>query len=248
MPVSDEQMNLLMKNITDNIPTNCSAYEDIQRRSKNLTPILGRNAFNISDYQAYRNDIEFVNSFPEQVRIDEAQYFVNKYSQKVYDFLLRQRNAYIAQKRDDRVSLLCPKKEDGTDPSKCPPNTCNNPDHSKCTDTNTFLEYLKKQTQSNVTRPETTYKKIEYRNEAHELLDTMNYGMTLFYFGLLFFLLILLATTNRLFLRERVLLYLFLFLLPFLFPYLFDLLKNIYAYLFPDAPTRGPQNAFVESL
>lgn len=253
MPISDDQMNTLMQNITENIPTNCSAYDDIHRKSNYATIKLGINEFNISDYQAYRNDIEFVNSFSDQVRVDEKQYFLNKYSQKVYDFLLTQRLEYIAQENINKKTTLCGSDGGGSDGNNkgdgtCPPNTCNNPNHKTCTEDTHFLEYIINQTKSTATRPETTYKKIEYRNEAHELLDTMNYLLTLFYFAILILMLILLAATNRLKIRERFMLYLFLFIIPFVFPYLFEGIKYLYRYLFPDSPNRGPQNAFVESL
>jgi hypothetical protein len=83
MPISDEQMNTLMKNIHENLPTECGIYEDIRDRSLHQSLILGKDEFDISDYEAYRNDIEFVNSFKEQVLIDEAQYFRKKCKARV---------------------------------------------------------------------------------------------------------------------------------------------------------------------
>jgi hypothetical protein len=250
MPISDEQMNTIMQNISENIPTNCSAYDDIQRKSNTRAELLGSNQFNIPSYQAYRNNIEFVNSFTEQVLTDEREYFVKKYSQKVYDFLLSQRLEYRAKQLSMNTESTCKScpQTNTTGAGAIPPNTCNNPDHRTCSDTTSFFDYLKRQVNTTITRPETTYKKIEYRNEAKELLDKINYGLTILYFVIFVCLMILLVSTNRLFLKQRFMLYLFLFLLPFVFPYLFEGIKFLYRYLFPDTPTRGPSNGFIESL
>lgn len=248
MPISDDQMNTIMQNISANIPTECSAYADIRDKSERATPILGIDEFNISDYEAYRNDIEFVNSFADQVLIDEEQYFVHKYSQKVYDFLKDQRREYSAQERINKTNEIC-----GDPATRCPTTTTSVTDSEQaakdkqCSDSNNFLSYLLSQTKSSSVRPETIYKKIEYRNEAHELLVTINYFMTVVYFAILILMLILLMASNRLMIRERFMLYLFLFILPFIFPYLFELLKYFYSSVFPDSPNHGPKNSFLES-
>jgi hypothetical protein len=248
MPISDDQMNTIMQNISANIPTECSTYADIRDKSEHATPVLGIDEFNISAYEAYRNDIEFVNSFAEQVLIDEEVYFVKKYSQKVYDFLKTQRSEYSAQERINKTNEIC-----GDPSTNCPAttNTVTNSEQAakdkQCSDSNNFLSYLLSQTKSNSVRPETIYKKIEYRNESHEFLVSLNYYMTVFYFAILILMMVLLTTTNRLMIRERFMLYLFLFILPFVFPYLFELLKYLYGSVFPDSPDHGPKNAFLES-
>jgi hypothetical protein len=253
MPISEEQMNTLMENIRNNIPTECAVYEDIQRRSNAQSLTLGIDEFHIAEYEAYRNDIEFVNSFKDQVNIDEAAYFQSKYSEKVYKYLLQQRDQFSEQQRINRNELLCGNRNSEVDASnnQCP-DKCNSPEqlekNKKCDDSQTFLSYLTNQAKSAMTRPETTYKKIEYRNEAHELLDTVNYWMTVSYFMILVLMLVLLLASNRLNLMERFPLYLFLFLLPVVFPYLFEGLKYFYYSLFPNIPSSGPSYAFVESL
>jgi hypothetical protein len=196
MAISADQMNELMNKISANIPTDCAAYEDIQRRSNEKTPIKGSTEFNISDYEAYRNDIEFVNSFADQVLIDESEYFVKKYSQKVYDFLLQQRISYTSQMRTQQVTALCGTSTgEGKDPLANCPNVCNSADqvakNKQCQESQTFLSYLTNQLKSSETRPETTYRKIEYRNEAHELLGKINHWMTLLYFFALLVMMIL---------------------------------------------------------
>jgi len=251
MQLSEEQMNILMKNIKENIPTDCSAYEEIRDRSNAQTLILGIDEFKIAQYEAYRNDIEFVNSFKDQVNIDESVYFQSKYSEKVYDYLLRQRAEFSAQQRINVNERLCGSGNSDASNNQCP-DQCNTEEqlekNKQCAESQTFLSYLKDQAKSVMTRPETTYKKIEYRNEAHELLDTLNYWMTVSYFIILSLMLLLLYTSNRLNLMQRFPLYVLLFLLPVIFPYLFEGLKYLYYSLFPDTPSSGPSHAFLETL
>jgi hypothetical protein len=108
-----------------------------------------------------------------------------------------------------------------------------------------LINYL--QNQLHVEDPDTTFKKIEYREEAHETLSNMNHLMTIFYFTLLGLMFLFLLFTKRLLLKERFILYLFLLVLPFIFPYFFDLLKKLYDYIFPHSPTHGPKNAFLDN-
>ncbi len=256
MQLSTDQMNVLMQNISANIPTNCGAYEDIRRKSERTNPILGINKFKISDYQAYRNDIEFTNSFMEQVLIDEKQYLENKYGTTVYKYLLDRRKEYIEKQKKLLMARLCFAGDSVTldasgNPIKrgntCAPNTCNNPNHEKFNENANFLKYFLDKTRSTFTTPETTFKKIEYRNEAHELLVTINTLMTILYFVILVFMIGVLVVTNRLDLKSQTPLFLFLVILPFVFPYLFQGLQYLYEKIFPNTPTQGPKNAFLAS-
>lgn len=243
--LTDEQYNDMLKNIEKNVPSNCSAYEDIRIKSETNLKNLGTTTFKLSDYEAYRNDIEFVNAFNEQLLVDEENYFLKRYSSIVYQFLLSQRAKYKEQLAVERSNTLC-----GTfkaDLLTCQSNaatnqTCVKEDNSG---KNRLLGYLLKQTP--VDNPDTTFKKIEYRNEAHELLSTINHWMTILYFVILIVMMGLLSMSQRLFLRERAMLYGFLVILPFVFPYLFQIVNYLYQYLFPKTPTHGPKNAFLDT-
>jgi len=243
MPVSDDQMNRILANIAENIPSDCSTGRRIRKGSTIPGVNLNSLDFDITDYEAYRNDIEFVNSFSEQVLADESNYFNKKYGEKVYQFLLAQRNEYITErKRMEREELYktCP-----FDASRCKYIDASN-NKTKCdASDNELFNYLKKLHPPE--SPATTYKKIEYRDEAHELLSSTNNLLTMIYFVILFGMFIFLAMTKRLLLKERSVLYLFLIVLPFIFPYFFDILKKLYKYMFPNTPTYGPKNAFLET-
>jgi hypothetical protein len=243
--LTDEQYNNMLKNIEKNVPSNCSAYEEIRKRSQINSEVLGTSTFKMSEYEAYRNDIEFVNSFKEQVLIDEKNYFLKKYGDKVYNYLLAQRAEYKEQQRIMRFNTICGPLQ--TSLSNCQASVASNGACVKEDNTgrNRFLNYLLKKTP--VDNPEVIYKKIEYRNEAHELLSTINHWMTILYFVILVVMLGLLSMSQRLFLRERAMLYVFLVVLPFAFPYLFQIVNYIYHYLFPSTPTHGPKNAFLDT-
>jgi len=246
--LSDTQLNEVTKSIAKNIPTDCSAYEDRRNKSNNYNAILGKTTFNLSSYEAYRNDIEFVNSFNEQLLIDEKKYLEEKYGPKVYAFLLSQRQSFKEQQTKLKEDLMCRSfkqalaelQKSYNEKEDCKPQeTKTNSDSGK------FMSFL--MSQNTIQNPETTYKKIEYRNEAHELLSTINHWMTVFYFVILIVMLALLAASSKLLLKERFILYLFLLVLPFVFPYLFQLLKYLYGYIFPDSSSHGPKDAFLDT-
>ena len=93
---------------------------------------------------------------------------------------------------------------------------------------------------------DTTYRKIEYRGTEHDFLMTINTFINIIYYVLLFVMVILLASSNRLLIKERFLVYLLLILLPFLYPYIYSFCKKIFNSLFISKPIHGPKNAFVE--
>lgn len=246
MPVSEEQMNRLLTNISENIPTDCSTENNIKKGSMTATSGLNSVALNITEYEAYRNDVEFGNSFREQVLLDEAAYFTSKYGETVYNYLLEQRSKYNIEQiqfNNDNTCKACP-----FDPSGCSEYTdasANRLDEKQRSAYNRMISYL--QSQLPVQSPDTTFKKVEYRDEAHEFLSTMNHLLTIFYFCLLLMMFVFLVVSQRLRIRERFVLYLFLIVLPFAFPYVFDLLKKIYFSLFPEDLIHGPKNAFLEN-
>jgi hypothetical protein len=237
-------LNIVTTGINDKIPSDCAAYENVRNRSRVGKTALGAATFSLSDYEAYRNNIEFVNKFNEQILIDEKNYFDKKYGEKVYNFLLTQRQAFKEEQLKDKEKSMCSnyinllaelqKKYDDQA-------VCNNPPPQ---DSGRFMNYLL--SLNPIQNPDTTYRKIEYRNEAHELLSTINLWLTILYFVILAVMLGLLSAANKLLLRERFKLYLVLVVLPFVFPYLFELLKYLYEYLFPNTPHHGPKDAFLE--
>ena len=252
MSLDDKQYNTLLNTIKKNIPSDCSAYDAINKASKNTHQTLSSKKFSLSDYEAYRNNIEFVNSFYEQIIIDERKYFEGKYGKKVYNFLKKQREAYLKENKIDEDAIVCKKCPPGPDGCNVgcvvkPPEGEGDEESggvvvNKSKDD--FMSYL--MSINPIPNTDILYKKIEYRNEEHEWLSTINNWLTFLYFALLLVLFSLLAVSGKLFLRERFILYLFLVVLPFAFPYLFEILKYLFGYLFPNVSTHGPKNAFLE--
>jgi hypothetical protein len=249
MALNTAQYNEVLSNIQTKIPSNCDAYRDIQDKSQKSTPVLGKTTFTLSDYEAYRNDIEFVNVFNEQLLVDEKNYFEKKYSVKLYQYLLSQRQSYREEQSKLKKESMCESYIETISDLKKKP--CENKDNSTSNNNETesgsgnLMSYL--MAQNPIQNPETTYKKIEYRKEAHEWLSTLNNWMTILYFVILLVMLVMLAVSNKLLLKERFMLYVFLVVLPFAFPYLFQLLKYLFGYIFPDSSSHGPKNAFLDT-
>ena len=189
----------------------------------------------------YKNDVEFSNSFREQVLQDERNYFEKKYSKAVYRYLLDKRTKFnddtdATFKLDLSSCPICPttgtKVSGGGGKDKCE---------------SSFKTLYDKLTQYYpYVSSDTTYRKIEYRGTEHDFLMTINTFINIIYYVLLFVMVILLASSNRLLIKERFLVYLLLLLLPFLYPYIYSFCKKIFNSLFISKPIHGPKNAFVE--
>jgi hypothetical protein len=219
----------------------CKGYNSLSsKKGYDTTPMVLEDGSDAALFNIYKNDVEFVNSFQEQVRQDEKRYFEQKYGPSVYRYLIGKRTKFNEDIQKITDELKNPK--------------CNNK-----TDTN---EIIKKHDESNIqsfkdlyaklsqfypsVNSNTTYRKIEYRDKEHELLMTINSFVNIIYYVLLFFMVILLASSNQLLIKERFLIYLLLLVLPFLYPYVFEFFKNIVVSLFASKELHGPKNAFVE--
>jgi hypothetical protein len=225
----------------DALYDDCKKYN--KRSSKNInyfSPPIIKKVGTEDLFILYKNDVEFSNSFREQVLQDERNYFEKKYSKAVYRYLLDKR----AKFNDDTDATFL------LDLSSCPicSTTCTKVSggvNDKCE--STFKTLYDKLTQYYpYISSDTTYRKIEYRDTEHQFLMSINSFINIIYYVLLFIMVILLASSNRLLIKERFLVYLLLILLPFLYPYIFDLCKTIFNSLFISKPIHGPKNAFVE--
>ena len=202
-----------------------------------------KNEDTASLFNIYKNDVEFVNSFQEQVRVDEKAYFEKRYGPKVYAYLIEKRRGF-----NEYNDSLGPNAD---------PNKCNNKDISGNKIIYKVDEKKQDQDFKNLydklshffpsVDATTTYRKIEYRDKEHEILMLANTIINAIYYSLFFFMVILLASSNRLLFKKRFLIYLFLLILPFLYPYVFMFFKNIFTRMFNEKPSHGPKNAFIET-
>ena len=219
----------------------CKGYNSISSKKYQYDYVPGaKNSSTDELFNIYKNDIEFVNSFQEQVRDDEKRYFEQKYGPTVYQYLIRQRLAFnddIQKRVDELKNPLC---EDKTDTNE----VIKKNDEKNLKNFNDLYAKIS-QFYPNV-NASTTYRKIEYRDKEHELLMTINSFINIIYYVLLFFMVILLASSGQLLIKERFLIYLLLLVLPFLYPFVFDFFKKIFVSLFVSKQLHGPKNAFVE--
>jgi hypothetical protein len=239
----DEQSkDRILTNASDALYEDCRKIDSIISSNNDIDYARPPNVqkLNTDDlFTLYKNDVEFTNSFREQVLQDEKNYFEKKYSKTVYKYLLDKRSEY----NKDNDTLV------KTDANLCP--TITNKKDVSGNMPNNYVEHIKlvydKLTQFYPqVQSDTTYRKIEYRDEEHKLLMTVNSFINIIYYVLLFIMAILLASSNRLLIKERFLVYLLLIILPFLYPYIFHFCKKIFNSLFISKPNHGPKNAFVE--
>jgi len=219
----------------------CKGYNAItSKRGYYDYPPGSKNSSNDELFNIYKNDVEFVNSFQEQVRDDEKRYFEQKYGPSVYKYLIDKRIGFNSDIQKITDKLRNPE--------------CNNIEKTseiiKKNDEKNFKDFKDLYTKISQFYPSinsnTTFRKIEYRDQEHELLMTINSIINIIYYTLLFFMIILLASSGKLLIKERFLIYLLLIILPFLYPYVFIFIKKLFVRLFVSKESHGPKNAFVE--
>ena len=219
----------------------CKGYNSVSSKKYQYDYVPGeKNSSNDELFNIYKNDVEFVNSFQEQVRDDEKRYFEQKYGPTVYQYLINKRlgfNEDIQKHLDDLKIPTCNDNSNTNDVIK-------KNDEINLKNFNDLYAKLSHFYPS--INSSTTYRKIEYRDKEHELLMTINSIINIIYYVLLFFMAILLASSGKLLIKERFLIYLLLLVLPFLYPYIFDFFKKIFVSLFVTKELHGPKNAFIE--
>lgn len=99
-----------------------------------------------------------------------------------------------------------------------------------------------------INNAQTTYEKVEYRDEEHGKLKTTNRIINIVYYCGVVLLLLLLFTENNLFLDERYPLYIFLILLPFLYPWIYKIAGQMWGFIYPVLDYTGPKNAFIDTM
>ena len=194
-------------------------------------------------FRYYQNNVEYVNSFTEQVLEDERNYFIKKYNIKAYNALLAQREKHFSEKI---ISEECPTVGSGGTGTGTNTNTNT---ETTGVDTMTIISDLNKNLSLwlSGTDPKTTYRKIEYRSAEQETLSTLNQYVTATYYVAFGVLLLLLGTSGNLMLQERFLSYVVLFLLPVLYPFVFSWIYNAVTSWTKPEVLHGPKNAFLES-
>ena len=93
-----------------------------------------------------------------------------------------------------------------------------------------LLEYKKQYGYYPVIDTATNFRKVEYRNDEHEKLRSINRMINIIYYACVVLLFMLLYSNNTLYLKDRIVLYIFLLILPYLYPWLwmfFIKLKNL---------------------
>ena len=154
---------------------------------------------------------------------EESEYFIRKYGARIYKKLLDQRYRYIEDTTNEY-------DEFSENTYSMILETINDIYKSKTIDADAF-GYLNTYLPS--FDANSSYRKIDYTNEESALLSRVNYYINILYYIVFSILILLLASSNRLYFRERFVIYIFLAILPYLFPWMFIITKKLWRYLFP---------------
>jgi hypothetical protein len=97
-----------------------------------------------------------------------------------------------------------------------------------------------------INNAQTTYEKVVYRDEEHSKLKNVNRIINIVYYCGVVVLLLLLFTSDNLYLKERFPLYIFIIILPYLYPWIYKLAGVLWGFVFPMIDYTGPKNAFID--
>ena len=244
--------NKIINDVYINLPNDCKNYVKGVNEKYNNSVYSGTLYGNV--FTNYKNDVESANSISEKILTDEREYFTKKYSENVYDYLLRERNKLFTIQNtllstinfEDGIDVNSNITINGTsyDINNLTNTIFNNNNNTKNQTMidiyNKFMEYLPD------TDPDLINRKIEYREMEHDKLKWINSLINILYYSLLITLIILLYSGDNLYFKDRFLLYLFLVLAPMLYPFIYSLIKKIIKIFNDNSPIHGPKNAFLD--
>lgn len=259
----------LIRNLNNSLNDSCKAYTTNPNIITNIDPVSGAEfEIDLDSYIGkYKNNIEFSNSLREQLLRDEETYFVNRYGSNLYNYLIVQREQHISQLDSSaNISLQNTICENNTSseriitlPGRNPSLNPNSPICGSIDPSGNFIEtpelcndnavdfYKKFSKYLPYINPDTTIRKIEYRDTEHDFLMKINSLINIAYYILFIFMIILLIGGKKLELSQRAPIYIFLLLLPLLYPYFYQLLYHIYKYFTDNPNIHGPKNAFLDT-
>jgi hypothetical protein len=179
--------------------------------------------------QPYYSDVEQQTIYTGKLLADEQQYFISKYGTDIYSQLIEKRKAFVVN------NTTAPDVFIDNSYSKILETIHELNDDISNKSVYHYLDLYLPSFNAN-----STYKQIEYKHEEFKWLLNINFYINLLYYILFIILILLLASSDNLYLKDRFIIYIFLAILPFLYPWLFIIVRNIWKYVFPDKDYGGP--------
>lgn len=196
----------------------------------------------------YYKEVENGNTYINKLLDKEEEYFVNKYGEKIYEYLKKIREKYI-EKKINRSDVY----EDGDEYSEYSGNSENHLTHIKefykkeKNGLNSVYELYKNTLFGNIDT-DLNRREIYYRTKELGNITYINAISNIIYYFIVICVLIGLFTRNSLGLnnRYRILLYIFIFVFPFVYKHFYNIIvfiiKKIYNLLVNNIPKYSFKN------
>jgi hypothetical protein len=250
---NNEQKNTIISDVYRNLPNDCKNYTRVLD-SKYTSSVYSGTLYG-SIFSNYKNDVESANSISSKILTDERDYFTKKYSEKVYDYLLNQRQK-IYDIKNSILSTIDFNNIESSDTTitineqtysidNLVQNILKSNNDTKNQTMNYLYDKFSKYLPS--ANSELLNRKIQYRDMEHDKLKWVNHILNFVYYSLLIVLFVILYSADNLYFKERFLLYIFLILAPMIFPFIYDLIKKIFNLFSPTPGIHGPKNAFLDT-
>ena len=228
--------------------------------------------YDLSDYEAslmknrdnYISKVEQGNLYIDKLLALEEKYFIQKYGEEIYKYMLEQRKMFMDSKnvQECKSSVFANSQTINvtSDLIYLVPNLINDLSgeyeqykilqESDMDNVASKVKINNKEINENIFdlygETSVNQRKIEYRHEEIMKVNVMNNMITMVYYFILIGLLVYFAYKNELNLGKKWILYLLLFLFPLIiYPFLFHYIKKLFVYLSSHMEIHGPKNAFL---
>lgn len=228
--------------------------------------------YDLSEYEAslmksrddYISKVEQGNLYIDKLLALEEKYFIQKYGQEIYNYMLEQRKRFMDSKnvQECKSSVFSGSETIAvnSDLTYLVPNLINDLSgeyeqykilqESDMDNVASKVKVNNKEINENIFdlygETSVNQRKIEYRHEEIMKVNVMNNMITMVYYFILIGLLVYFAYKNELNLGKKWVLYLLLFLFPLIiYPFVFHYIKKLFIYLSSHMEIHGPKNAFL---
>lgn len=234
--------DIFMDKIIDHCP---SLLNEDYFNAKKLNVDYDINQDDILHYQKlYYDKVEQGNRYIKELKDIEKKYLVKKYGNKIYDFLIMERNNYV-----EKISSSNCSNSNIIEDISYQFNLYKNLNESSLSKNieiyKNNMKSLNNEIVSLVTKENNDKRKIKYIQDMSSDVKETNFKVNVLYYFIVLCLFIYLYANDIINWYKNRFLYIIVVLFPLLYPFLYDLLYIIYEWINKNINNYGPQKSFL---
>jgi hypothetical protein len=245
---------ITLKEACPSATTNTTSKTEINNLKLRF-PNLNYNDPEVSLQDEYFNSVEKANEIIPQIENIEKKFFIDKYGEKIYNYLIQKRNEYINNKTTQsssttsdtisNINLIKNLKDDISHELDIYNELYKSETNTKINNYKYAIKKIEKSIKDMNNKSEISNRKLVYRNDVIHSYMNLNYILTGIYFLIIFIIFILLFLSNKLNLTTNWFVYLIVIIFPFVYNYIFKFIIYLSVKINEKINYNGPKNAFV---